>query len=554
MINNIKVDFVKLCERLERLLTTEERTDASHKKKHRHSSLFLSSIMTTTLMMMCCPSKPLSSDTTTTTTTKNNSKNNNNSSLRRRILRTTTRRRRTRIGDSSSSSSPVSSLDDVENDDDENKKGDDANTNPFASALFAGTLCCIFGVTTFAADVRVANAVTENQLLFLEAWRAVDKAYVDKTFNGVSWFKYREQTVKNTPMPSREDAYEAIKAMLKKLDDPFTRFLEPDQYAAVSENTMNANVSGIGVELTIDSDLSVKVVTPTIDAPAYVAGIKPLDKILEIDATDVTGLSLYEVAELLRGPQGSDVLLKIEPSATPGKTKNLSVTRKQYAVVPVKSDLCTSKSGGDSIGVVKLQTFNSLSAAKTKEALSDLAAKGANSFVLDLRDDSGGLFPGALDIASQLMKKGLIVQIADAEGVRDTFEVNGKPLENVYDKKLSVIVNKGTASASEVLTAALRDNNRATVFGDEPTYGKGLIQTIVPLSDGSAVNVTVAKYQTPLGTDINKVGIAPDKKLPVGKDGQIMPAKLDKIPSTNDADASVLSFCEYVSSLEDGTF
>lgn len=553
MINNIKVDFVKLCERLERLLTTEERTDASHKKKHRHSSLFLSSIMTTTLMMMRCPSKPLSSDTTTTTT-KNNIKNNNNSSLRRRILRTTTRRRRTRIGDSSSSSSPVSSLDDVENDDDENKKGDDANTNPFASALFAGTLCCIFGVTTFAADVRVANAVTENQLLFLEAWRAVDKAYVDKTFNGVSWFKYREQTVKNTPMPSREDAYEAIKAMLKKLDDPFTRFLEPDQYAAVSENTMNANVSGIGVELTIDSDLSVKVVTPTIDAPAYVAGIKPLDKILEIDATDVTGLSLYEVAELLRGPQGSDVLLKIEPSATPGKTKNLSVTRKQYAVVPVKSDLCTSKSGGDSIGVVKLQTFNSLSAAKTKEALSDLAAKGANSFVLDLRDDSGGLFPGALDIASQLMKKGLIVQIADAEGVRDTFEVNGKPLENVYDKKLSVIVNKGTASASEVLTAALRDNNRATVFGDEPTYGKGLIQTIVPLSDGSAVNVTVAKYQTPLGTDINKVGIAPDKKLPVGKDGQIMPAKLDKIPSTNDADASVLSFCEYVSSLEDGTF
>ena len=553
MINNIKVDFVKLCERLERLLTTEERTDASHKKKHRHSSLFLSSIMTTTLMMMCCPSKPLSSDTTTTTT-KNNIKNNNNSSLRRRILRTTTRRRRTRIGDSSSSSSPASSLDDVENDDDGNKKGDDANTNPFASALFAGTLCCIFGVTTFAADVRVANAVTENQLLFLEAWRAVDKAYVDKTFNGVSWFKYREQTVKNTPMPSREDAYEAIKAMLKKLDDPFTRFLEPDQYAAVSENTMNANVSGIGVELTIDSDLSVKVVTPTIDAPAYVAGIKPLDKILEIDATDVTGLSLYEVAELLRGPQGSDVLLKIEPSATPGKTKNLSVTRKQYAVVPVKSDLCTSKSGGDSIGVVKLQTFNSLSAAKTKEALSDLAAKGANSFVLDLRDDSGGLFPGALDIASQLMKKGLIVQIADAEGVRDTFEVNGKPLENVYDKKLSVIVNKGTASASEVLTAALRDNNRATVFGDEPTYGKGLIQTIVPLSDGSAVNVTVAKYQTPLGTDINKVGIAPDKKLPVGKDGQIMPAKLDKIPSTNDADASVLSFCEYVSSLEDGTF
>ena len=98
----------------------------------------------------------------------------------------------------------------------------------------------------------------------------------------------------------------------------------------------------------------------------------------------------------------------------------------------------------------------------------------------------------------------------------------------------------------------MRDNNRATVFGDEPTYGKGLIQTIVPLSDGSAVNVTVAKYQTPSGTDINKVGIAPDKKLPVGRDGQIMPAKLDKAPG-DDSSANI-SFCEYVDSLEDGTF
>jgi len=440
----------------------------------------------------------------------------------------------------------------TENDDDDDV--DDNKNQLLKSAVSFFLSSVVFAtVTTTTSFSQPAEAVTENQLLFLEAWRAVDKAYVDKTFNGVSWFKYREQTVKNQPMVSREDAYEEIKKMLKKLDDPFTRFLEPDQYAAVSENTMNANVSGIGVELTIDSDLSGKVVTPTIDAPAYLAGIKPLDKILEIDATDVTGLSLYEVAELLRGPQGSDVLLKIEPNATPGKTKSLSVTRKQYAVVPVKSDLCTPKNNSDSkIGVVKLQTFNSLSAAKTKEAFSDLAGKGANSFVLDLRDDSGGLFPGALDIASQLMKKGLIVQIADAEGVRDTFEVNGKPLENVYDKKLSVIVNKGTASASEVLTAALRDNNRATVFGDEPTYGKGLIQTIVPLSDGSAVNVTVAKYQTPSGTDINKVGIAPDKKLPVGKDGQIMPAKLDKAPG-DDGSANI-SFCEYVDSLEDGTF
>lgn len=420
----------------------------------------------------------------------------------------------------------------------------------------------IVAIATNSVSSKEALGITENQLLFLEAWRAVDKAYVDKTFNKVNWFKYRENTVKNERMTSKEDAYAQIKIMLKLLDDPFTRFLEPDQYSAIQENTMNANVSGIGVELTIDLDDQVRVVAPTIDAPAYLAGIKPLDTILEIDAQSLKGLSLYEVAEMLRGPQGSEVLLKIE-RASDKTLKNLSVTRKKYNVIPVKSVLCAGSSNDSKIGVVKLQTFNSLSAAKTKEAFVDLANKGATSYVLDLRDDSGGLFPGAIDIASQLMKKGTIVQIADAEGVRDTFEVNGKPLENVFDKKLSVVVNKGTASASEVLTAALQDNDRATIFGDTPTYGKGLIQTIVPLSDGSAVNVTVAKYQTPLGTDINKIGIIPNKKLPIGKNGETMPEKLtennnDKSNSVNSSDSSDSnssgSFCEYVASLEDGTF
>ena len=253
-----------------------------------------------------------------------------------------------------------------------------------ASVALAGAL--------FLSTPRIADAVTENQLVFMEAWRAVDKAYVDKTFNGVSWFKYREQTVKNTPMPSREDAYEEIKKMLKKLDDPFTRFLEPDQYAAVSENTMNANVSGIGVELTIDSDLSVKVVTPTIDAPAYWLGLNHWIRFWRL-MRQMSRVCRCTKSQVVEGTARLGRLLKIEPSATPGKTKSLSVTRKQYAVVPVKSDLCKSKSDDNSVGVVKLQTFNSLSAAKTKEATHRFSReRTANSFVLDLRDDSGGLF------------------------------------------------------------------------------------------------------------------------------------------------------------------
>ena len=171
---------------------------------------------------------------------------------------------------------------------------------------------------------------------------------------------------------------------------------------------------------------------------------------------------------------------------------------------------------------VRLTTFNQLSGAKVAEAVRSGLENGADAFVLDLRSNSGGLFPGALEIANTFMRKGAgIVLIADSDGVRDVFETDGvKTL--APDAPLTLLVDKGTASASEVLAGALRDNKRAAILGDTATFGKGLIQTVVPLTDGSAVSVTVARYQTPSGADINKVGIRPDAPLPVvsGADGQ----------------------------------
>ena len=182
--------------------------------------------------------------------------------------------------------------------------------------------------------------------------------------------------------------------------------------------------------------------------------------------------------------------------------------------MPVRSALCAPAAGtGARIEYIRLTTFNQLSGAKVREAVTSGVENGADAFVLDLRSNSGGLFPGALDIAKQFMRKATIVLIADSDGVRDVFETDNTAV--APDAPLTLLVDKGSASASEVLAGALRDNKRATILGDTETFGKGLIQTVVPLADGSAVSVTVARYQTPSGADINKVGIQPDAPLPV---------------------------------------
>ena len=183
--------------------------------------------------------------------------------------------------------------------------------------------------------------------------------------------------------------------------------------------------------------------------------------------------------------------------------------------MPVRAQLCAPAAGtGTKMEYVRLTTFNQLSGSKVAEAVTSGVANGADAFVLDLRSNSGGLFPGALEIANAFMRKGsTIVLIADSNGVRDVFETDGVGI--APDAPLTLLVDKGTASASEVLAGALRDNKRAAILGDTETFGKGLIQTVVPLTDGSAVSVTVARYQTPSGADINKVGIRPDAPLPV---------------------------------------
>ncbi|XP_020112924.1 carboxyl-terminal-processing peptidase 2, chloroplastic isoform X2 [Ananas comosus] len=379
----------------------------------------------------------------------------------------------------------------------------------------------IFGMMfVMAVSVSVNKApswaLTDENLLFLEAWRTVDRAYYDKTFNGQSWFRYRETALRNEPMNTREETYAAIKKMLSTLDDPFTRFLEPEKFKNLRSGTQGA-LTGVGLSIGYPTALNgsptgLVVMSSTPGGPAEKAGIVPGDIILAINDVSTEDMDIYEAADRLQGPEGSSVDLAVRSGS---EIRHLVLKREKVTLNPVKSRLCEiPDSGRDSarIGYIKLTSFNQNASGAVKEAIETLRKNNVKSFVLDLRNNSGGLFPEGIEIAKMWLEKGVIVYICDSRGVRDIYEADGVNTV-AASEPLVVLVNRGTASASEILAGALKDNKRAVIYG-EPTFGKGKIQSVFELSDGSGLTVTVARYETPAHTDIDKVGIIPDHALP----------------------------------------
>eukprot|EP00775_Hariotina_reticulata_P007473 gene7473-7682_t len=365
------------------------------------------------------------------------------------------------------------------------------------------------------------QAVTNEQLLFLEAWRAVDRAYVDKSFNGQSWFKLRENFLKKEPMANRSQTYDAIRKLLITLQDPFTRFLEPAKFAALRRGTAGS-VTGVGLEITYDGSAGgdIVVLTPTPGGPADRAGVVAGDVLVAVDGQPTKGLSLYDASDLLQGQPDSQVEVVLHASDHPDKKRTLQLTRQKVTINPVSYTTCSGVAAAalppeavgssSQVGYIRLATFNSNTTAAAQQALEELDKQGVAALVLDVRNNGGGLFPAGVNVARMLIDRGDIVLIADSQGVRDIYSADGNSIDK--STPLVVLVNKGTASASEVLAGALKDSRRAVIAGDR-TFGKGLIQTVVDLSDGSGVAVTVARYQTPAGVDINKVGITPDVPL-----------------------------------------
>ncbi|NJL46482.1 MAG: PDZ domain-containing protein [Leptolyngbyaceae cyanobacterium SM2_5_2] len=363
---------------------------------------------------------------------------------------------------------------------------------------------CVVGIGLGGISAGPALALTQEQDLVAEVWRIVNRAYVDETFNHQNWWFTRQRVLKR-PLTNREETYRVIHDMLASLEDPYTRLLPPEQYRSLQTNT-SGELTGIGLQITKDEPSGwLRVIAPIEGSPAQQAGIQPKDIVLAIDGVATTELSLDEAAARMRGQQGTTVTLQIQSEAT-SSTRPLSLIRDVITLNPVYARLDAAPTG-QPVGYLRLSQFNGNAADSLTDAIRDLADQGAEGYILDLRNNPGGLLQAGIEIARLWLPQGTIVYTVNRQGILDSFEAFGQA---VTDAPLVVLVNEGTASASEILAGALQDNGRARLVGSV-TFGKGLIQSLFDLSDGAGLAVTVARYETPDHHDINRLGITPDR-------------------------------------------
>jgi len=353
-----------------------------------------------------------------------------------------------------------------------------------------------------------AEALTDNQKLFNEVWRIVNRAYLDDSFNHQNWWKVRQRATSD--LATKEQTYEAIDKMLSSLGDPYTRFLSPDEYNNLQVST-SGELTGVGLQIAMDGETGVLMaIAPIAGSPAEAAGMQPLDRIVKIDGVLTTSMTLEEAAKRMRGPAGTKVTLTVEREGS--ARFDVELVRDRITLNPVTAELREVEVRGNSlnIGYIRLSQFNANATQEISKAMDRLESEDAAAYILDLRNNPGGLLTAGIEIARLWLDDGTIVYAVDRQGMLDSFDAVGSALT---DDPLVVLVNQGTASASEILAGALHDNHRALLVG-EKTFGKGLIQSLFDLSDGSGLVVTIAKYETPDGTDINKLGILPDKIVP----------------------------------------
>jgi len=305
------------------------------------------------------------------------------------------------------------------------------------------------------------------------------------------------------PVDERQLTYNAIRGFLLALGDPFTRFLDPDEYKKMREEN-EGNFTGIGAQLDTNKSGEVIVKEPLPDTPAIRAGVKSNDVILAVDGKIIKNVEIDEVVKLIRGPEGTKVRLTLRRVGRP-KPFDISIVRRSVEFQMVKWRMADPKS---KIGYVRLYQFNEKSDVQLDQALNELDKQHIKGLILDLRGNPGGLLNIAVDVGSRFLDSGPVVIIQERGGRRNPFYVE----EDKHDHRrlpLVVLVDGMSASASEIVSGAIKDTGKGTLVGTT-TFGKGRVQTIMTLQDGSAVLITTAKYLTPNGTDIHKKGIKPD--------------------------------------------
>jgi carboxyl-terminal processing protease len=308
------------------------------------------------------------------------------------------------------------------------------------------------------------------------------------------------------PVNETQITYSAISGMLSGLGDPYTRFMTPEAWSAMEKETAGEYV---GVGATLDpSPLGAIVKRPLPNSPCMAAGIKAGDLIIAVDTKPVAGMDIEDIVRMIRGEEGTPVTLTIE------RKTNGELQTKDYRLIRARVDLPTVEyrmlnAAAGRVGYVSLSHFNEKASDALAAALSDLRSKGMTALVLDLRDDPGGLLTQAVSVAGQFLNGKSVVIVKERDKPEKTIYTEPS-MYKAAPPPMVVLVNKNSASASEIVAGALKDHRVATIIG-EKTFGKGLVQTLIDMRNGSAVAITTARYYTPNHTDIN------GKTLPSGE-------------------------------------
>ena len=338
--------------------------------------------------------------------------------------------------------------------------------------------------STFDPVVAAENDVYKKIDLFGEVLEKINKEYVDE-------------------INQSESMDAAIDGLLQSLD-PYSAYMSPEIFNEMQTET-SGEFGGLGIEVNMESGV-VKVISPIDDTPASRAGIKAGDYIIKIDDIQVQGKSLSEAVDLMRGPVGSSIILTVRRIGQK-KALTFEIVREIIQIKSVKADLLKNN-----VGYLRLTSFNENSGDQIREQIREFEKNGnINSYILDLRNNPGGLLSQAIRISDFFLDNGEIVSTKSrkASENRKWFAKKG---DLIGGKTLVVLINYGSASASEIVAGALQDHKRAIILG-ENSYGKGSVQSIIPLKNKGAIRLTVAKYYLPSGKSISEVGVSPDIEI-----------------------------------------
>lgn len=352
---------------------------------------------------------------------------------------------------------------------------------------------------TVPPQVRFINQtqpknITIDFQLFWDTWTMLNQQYFDKRM-----------------LDPQKMFYGAIQGMVAGVGDPYTVFLPPSQQQSSKED-LDGAFDGVGIELGFNKDNHLVVIAPLSDTPADKAGILPGDLIVKIDGKDSTSLSLVDAVKLIRGPKDSTVTLTVYRSGE-SATRDIKVTRDMIVVKSVEVKYVDSP-GKKKIAVIKLSRFGERTNQEWDQAVNDILSKGVSGIVLDVRNNPGGLLDGAVYITSEFLKSGTVVIQENNNGSRVPLTVNRAA--KIPQTPLVVLINKGSASASEIVSGALQDHNRAKLIGEQ-SFGKGTIQEAQDLPNGTGIHITIARWLTPNGRWVNDLGgLKPDIEVKIG--------------------------------------